>query len=98
LKPFDVFSMTQRIEKSQNLRRTPMVLSFAFGLGALLLAAVGLYGVLAYQVGQRTREIGIRMALGSDGARIMRLVLREGLVLWRWACLPGSLAPWCCEP
>ena len=58
-----------------------MLLSLAFGLVALLLASVGLYGVLAYQVAQRTREIGIRMALGSDRAGIMRLVLREGATL-----------------
>jgi predicted permease len=81
LQPFDVFTMTQRLERSLNPRRTPMLLSLAFGIVALLLASVGIYGVLAHQVSQRTREIGIRMALGSDGRGIMRLVLGEGVVL-----------------
>ncbi len=75
---FDVMPMPQRIERSLDRRRTPMVLAVAFGAVALLLACVGLYGVLAYQVAHRTREIGIRMTLGSDAAGILRLVLREG--------------------
>ncbi len=81
MQAYDVFTMSERVDKSLNPRRAPMVLSLAFGLVALLLASVGLYGVLAYQVSQRTREIGIRMALGSDTAGILRMVMNEGALL-----------------
>jgi predicted permease len=91
MKATDVFSMSARIEKSLNPRRAPMLLSTAFGLMALLLASIGLYGVLAYQVSQRTREIGIRLALGSDSRRIVRLVLSEGVVLLAFG-LAGGIA------
>jgi ABC-type antimicrobial peptide transport system permease subunit len=58
-----------------------MLLAIAFGVLALFLAALGIYGVLAYLVTQRKREIGIRVALGSTQSGIVKLVLREGFVL-----------------
>ena len=73
--------MQQRVDESLVSRRTPMLLASLFGGIALFLAAVGIYGVLAFQVAQRRKEIGIRMALGSDGRRIFGLIVTEGLWL-----------------
>jgi len=72
---FAVQTMNERVHQELGGRRVPMVLALAFGGVALFLAAVGIYGVLAYQVAQRQREIGIRMALGGTQAAIGRLVL-----------------------
>jgi predicted permease len=78
---FDLRTMGEREELSLSSRRTSMLLALAFGLLALFLAAVGIYGVLSYLVAQRRREIGIRVALGSTRGRIVKLILREGFRL-----------------
>ncbi|HEY2820126.1 MAG TPA: ABC transporter permease [Candidatus Acidoferrum sp.] len=78
---FDAHSMNERIDLSLSSRKTSMVLANAFGGVALFLASLGIYGVLAYIVAQRTREMGIRVALGSTRGAILGLVLGEGFKL-----------------
>ena len=74
---FAVRSMTQVASNAMAQPRLYMVLIASFAGTALLLAAIGLYGVLVYAVGQRTREIGIRLALGARRAEVLRMVMSQ---------------------
>ena len=78
---FDVRTMTQRMDEAAQPRRAPMILLSVFGGLAMLLAMLGVYGVLAYSVAQRTTEFGVRMALGASPGRIAALVLKTGILL-----------------
>jgi len=84
----DVVTLNEQIGQSLMQERLVATLSLFFGLLALLLACIGLYGVMSYDVAHRTNEIGIRMALGASANSVVRLVLRE--TLW-WVALGLTL-------
>jgi ABC-type antimicrobial peptide transport system permease subunit len=80
--------MTSKLRENTAADRIIGILTAAFATLATLLAALGLYGVMGYTVAQRTREIGVRMALGADGGRVRRMVLTEML---RMTTVGGAL-------
>jgi putative ABC transport system permease protein len=78
---YNVATMEETIGRSLDTRRLTNVLLTGFATTALLLAAIGMYGVMSLGVGARIREFGVRLALGAQGRDVVRLVLREGAIL-----------------
>jgi predicted permease len=86
-----VATLSGQVDRTLAAERMIATLSAAFGAMALLLASIGLYGVLSYGVAQRTGEIGIRMALGATRARVLALVLRQSLAVVAGGILLGTV-------
>jgi putative ABC transport system permease protein len=77
----EVLPLQDQVDRAETSTRTILVLSGSFGLLAIVLATIGLYGVIAFVIRERTREIGIRVALGAEPRRVLRMVLSRGLLL-----------------
>jgi putative ABC transport system permease protein len=88
---FDLASMEQRVSKSLGPRRFAVRLLGFFAAVALLMAALGLYGVISYSVTQRTQEIGIRMALGAERKQVLALIIGHALRLGVAGAIAGVL-------
>jgi putative ABC transport system permease protein len=91
---YDIKTLNDRLIESVGLTRFSSFLASVFAVVALVLGVVGIYGVLAYVVGQRQREIAVRIALGASRARVMADVLRRALVLMVLGIAVGSGAAW----
>jgi ABC-type antimicrobial peptide transport system permease subunit len=86
----DAKRMPERLSNSLRSQRAAMTLCLIFGGLALLLAAIGIYGVLAYSVSQRTREFGIRVALGARSGELVAMVVKQGLRMAAWGLTAGA--------
>jgi macrolide transport system ATP-binding/permease protein len=87
---FEMITMREQINRTNSSQHVAVTMLSAFGGAALLLAAIGLYGVMSYAVSQSARELGLRMALGAHPQNLMRLVLKRGLVLTALGIVGGA--------
>jgi putative ABC transport system permease protein len=90
----DVQSMDDVVSLSTSRQRFNMLLMTVFGCAALLLAAIGIYGLMAYTVEQRTQEIGIRLALGAEASQVRNIVVKQGMSLAMAGVVAGLGAAW----
>jgi predicted permease len=88
----NIKTQIEQVDESFSMERMFAKLLTLFGLVAQTLAAIGLYGVMAYSVSQRTQEIGIRMALGANRANVLRMMLRQGMILTVIGVVIGLIA------
>jgi predicted permease len=89
---FDLRTQENQVRESMATERLFASISASFGVVALLLSCIGLYGILSYSVSRRTNEIGIRMALGANGGKVVRLILREMALVLAAGVLLGLAA------
>jgi ABC-type antimicrobial peptide transport system permease subunit len=90
LAPYEVITLQEQVDRSTSPQMVAVTLVGVLGGLALLLASIGLYGVMSYAVSQSTRELGLRMALGAGTSNVLRLVLSRGLALTAAGVLLGA--------
>jgi ABC-type antimicrobial peptide transport system permease subunit len=92
LAPSELITMREQVDRMSWIQRAAVILLFIFGGMALVLAVIGLYGVMSYAVSQSTRELGLRMALGAEASDLLRLVMSRGFALTAGGILVGAAA------
>jgi len=92
LAPYEVITMREQIDRTTSSQHIAVTLLTGFGILALLLAGIGLYGVMSYAVSQSTRELGLRMALGAAPSHLLRLVMSRGVTLTAGGVALGAAA------
>ena len=92
LAPGELITMQEQVDRTTATQRLSVAMLAVFGSLAVLLAAIGLYGVMSYSVSQSRREIGLRMALGADASAVLRRILSQGLALTAAGIAAGAIA------